>query len=129
MHMPSTRKYIDSHKLNTKHQIVTVKIDVIEYKEDGIFYIYSPALDLVGYGNTLSEARLSWDVVLDEYLDFTSRKNSLIENLLTRGWKIKARQAPTPPTFSWLVQKDGNLTEMINKHDYKKKSRPIHLPF
>ncbi|MEX6686594.1 hypothetical protein QTN47_03760 [Danxiaibacter flavus] len=127
--MPSTGKYIDSYKLSNQHQVVTVKIDVIEYKEDGIFYVYSPALDLVGYCNTLSDARRSWDVVLDEYLHFTANNNSLIEDLQKRGWKIKARHAPMPPTFSWLVQKDDNLTEMINKHDYKKKSKPIHLTF
>jgi len=36
---------------------VNVKLSLIEFEEDGLHFVYSPALDLTGYGKTEESAR------------------------------------------------------------------------
>ena len=49
---------------------ITLKLNVILFKKDGIFIANCPALDLLGYGKTESEAKKSFEVVWDEFLTY-----------------------------------------------------------
>lgn len=46
------------------------RISVILYKEDNIYYAYCEALDIIGYGNDEDEARQSFEIILDEILNY-----------------------------------------------------------
>jgi predicted RNase H-like HicB family nuclease len=107
---------------------IEVKVDLIEYEEDGIYYVYSPAFDLIGYGTTAQEARNSWEVVLEEYFSYTLNKHTLVKDLETRGWKIKNRTKFTTPTLSWMLQNNDQLTDIYNNHNFKKVTQPITVP-
>lgn len=43
--------------------------------------LHIPVLDLSGYGNSEKEAIGSLQIVLDNYLDYTIKKNTLIQDL------------------------------------------------
>jgi hypothetical protein len=117
------------NKGNSQDVTVKVNLDMIEYLEEGIFYSYSPALDLVGYGHSESEARQSWELVLEEYLKYTLNKNTLIKDLESRGWRVaRNKKTFTPPTFSWMLQNNSDLTSVYDKHDFHKTSRPVSIP-
>jgi len=108
---------------------IECKVDVIMYEEEDIHYVYTPALDLMGYGKTADEALRSWEVVLEEYLAYTSNKNTLVKDLENHGWKIKkSLNQFQPPAFSWLLQNNEQLSEMYNNRDFLKTSRVITVP-
>jgi GTP-binding protein EngB required for normal cell division len=108
---------------------IEAHIDIIEYENEGICYAYSPALDLIGYGYSQEEARQSWETVLEEYFTYTLNKNTLMEDLQKMGWNIKKdKEHFTPPSFSWLLQNNHELTEVYDKYNFKKTSRPIQIP-
>jgi len=111
------------------HQNTNVGVDLIEYSDKGIYYVYSPALDLIGYGKTEKESRDSWEVVLQEYLSYTINKNTLIRDLESRGWKVKRNGLEfMPPTFSWMLENIEELGTVYNTHDFRKRSQSVALP-
>lgn len=113
------------------HQKIDVRMDLLEYNEDDTFYVYSPALDLVGYGFTAQEARNSWETILAEYFRYTLNKKTLTEDLENRGWEIKNKAKAmrfTPPTLSWMLERNEGLTNIYNNHDFHKVSRQIKVP-
>ncbi len=114
-------------KLFSKTRQVEVRVDLIEYQEDGIHYVFSPALDLVGYGETPKKARESWETVLSEYFRYAMNKNTLEEDLRSRGWK-QNKNDYQPPAFDWLLLHNQDLSEVYNKHDFRKVSSPIKVP-
>lgn len=57
-------------------------------KEEGINYIYSPALDLTGYGKNVKEAKESFEVTLKEFIDYTDNKKTIFDELEHLGWLV-----------------------------------------
>ena len=50
--------------------VVEAKLDVYIYKNDGFQIAYSPALDLMGYGKTIKDAKASFEVVIEDFFGF-----------------------------------------------------------
>lgn len=107
---------------------IEVKVDLIEYEENSIYYVYSPAFDLVGYGKTAVEARESWQIVLEEYFSYTLNKKTLIKDLESRGWKIKKKKEFTSPSFTWMLQNNDQLSDIYNNHNFQKITKPVLVP-
>ena len=51
-------------------------LDTITFKEGDVHIIYSPSLDISGYGYTESEAKRSFEIAYSEYLRFSEEKDS-----------------------------------------------------
>ncbi len=66
---------------------VEIGLSLLAYLDEGLHVIFSPALDLFGYGNTEKEARASFDETLEEFLRYTTNKGTLQAELLRLGWK------------------------------------------
>lgn len=108
---------------------VEVQVDLIEFDEEGIHYVYSPAFDLIGYGKTGEEARGSWQLILEEYFCYALNKNTLIEDLQNHGWALeKKKNYFTPPTLGWMLQNNEQMAEVYNKHNFTKTTQPIAVP-
>ncbi len=45
--------------------------------ENQVHFVHSPDLDVTGYGNTFEEARRSFDLVLNDFIDYTQKKGTL----------------------------------------------------
>ena len=114
--------------INSKqHKQIEVYVDLIEYLEDAVYFVYSPALDLVGYGKTHGEARQSWETVLEEYVSYTMNKNTLIKDLQSRGWSVKGKKVKSP-SLTWMLENNSDLSNVYNKHDFSKRRQPVSLP-
>lgn len=107
---------------------IEVKVDLIEYEENGIYYVYSPAFDLVGYGKTAIKARESWQIVLEEYFSYTLNKKTLIKDLESRGWTIKKKRQFTSPSLTWMLQNNDQLSDIYNNHNFQKITKPVLVP-
>lgn len=88
-----------------------INLMIVLFQEDSVYFAYSPELDLNGYGKTAAEAKISFDVVLREYLDYTTSNGTLHEDLLKLGWQIATR--PIPPSFDDLLKKNLDFAQRM----------------
>jgi len=99
-----------------------VGLSLIEFNEDNVTIIYSPALDLSGYGNSEEEAKNSFSESLHEFFRYTHNKNTLDKVLLDLGWSIKGtKKNPkfNPPLDSDLVTSNSLYNDIVNNKSYK----------
>ncbi len=99
-----------------------VGLSLIEFSEDKVIIIYSPALDLSGYGHSEEEAKNSFTASLHEFFKYTHNKNTLDKVLLDLGWTIKGtKKNPkfNPPLDSDLVSSNSLYNEIVNNKSYK----------
>lgn len=83
---------MESIQINDSDQTTKVNLLLIQYQDEkDIFYVYSPQLDLNGYGNTQKEAMDHFNVALDNLLDYCAENNTLSRVLKDLGWKNKNR--------------------------------------
>ncbi len=73
---------------------IKVDLQVLFFEEDNIHFAYMPSFDLTGYGNTVEECKESLTVVVDEFLRYTLKKNTLFIEMQRLGWKIKSKKNP-----------------------------------
>lgn len=88
--------------------------------------IYSPALDLSGYGYDQSEAKNSFTEALHVYFKYTSNKKTLSTVLKDLGWNIKGpKKKPKfyPPKESDLISLNPVYNEIVNSNRSYKVSR------
>ena len=107
---------------------VDSQLDVMFYEEDGITYAYAPALDLVGYGNNLDEAKASFEIVIEEYFKFTTENNTLEADLRSHGWAVKEEESYNSPRFVDILKKNKQLQNVVN-NDYSKVSEQFSYSF
>ena len=108
--------------------VKAMKLSLIVFKDDNIYNIYCPALNLCGCGYTENEAHESFNIVLDEYIKYTTENKTLIADLKSLGWKIKENgKKLIPPKMSELLQINNDLDDIFNKYDFNKYSIPIKM--
>src|SRR5690606_9995731 len=95
-----------SGKLVNGGSKIKTDLSLISFVEEGTHIIYSPALDLSGYGNSEEEAKESFQVVLQEFLSYCMNKKTLYTELERLGWSIKRNKKHpriTSPELSNLL--------------------------
>ncbi len=76
----------------TGSKAVKVQLTIYSWSEDNVHFVYSPALDISGYGLTTGEAMESFTHVLGQTLDYMQKKNVLYDELERLGWLINRRK-------------------------------------
>jgi hypothetical protein len=76
-------------KFNSRRGSVEANLPVLFFEDNGVSIVHCPALDLSGYGKTEDEARRSFEVVLEEFFDYTLEKSTLAKVLNKLGWNSK----------------------------------------
>lgn len=99
-----------------------IRMDLLIFKEKNIHFVYAPALDLSGYGNTKKEAQASFLITLKAFLEYTSEKNTLVGELLKLGWKSANGNNFSPPYFDELLSKNPYLSEIVREKDFQKRN-------
>ncbi len=118
--------------LGFNDRIYHVGLSLIEFKEDGVTIIYSPALDLSGYGNSVVDAKNSFSEALNEFFRYTNNKKTLDEVLKKLGWTIKgSKKNPkfSPPKDSELVTLNPLYNEIVNEKVYKVSRENVEFTF
>ena len=108
--------------------IIEAKLDVLSYVEDGVFFVFAPALDLTGYGNSLEEAKTSFEITLQEYFKYTFENKTLDADLRKHGWVEKKEESFSSPSFTDILRKDKQLRDIVN-NDYTKVSEQFSYSF
>jgi len=93
--------------INRGDHLVNVELHILSFEEDGIFYVYSPALDLTGYGNSDDEAMKSFQTMLEEFVHYTENKKTVYKELERLGWTINAKKKRVHPPLEEQLLEDN----------------------
>jgi hypothetical protein len=107
---------------------VGVKVSLITFQEEGLFFMYSPALDLTGYGKTEEEAKSSYHLAMEEFLKYTTHKKTLFRELERLGWTISKMKKFSAPTLPELIKSRDYLVEIFTEKQYRKSDEMVSLP-
>lgn len=108
--------------LGFSNQKFHVGLSLVEFNEDDVTIIYSPALDLTGYGYSQDEAKKSFSETLHEFFRYTHNKKTLDTILKDLGWSVKgSKKNPkfSPPKDSDLVVSNALYNDIVNTKNYK----------
>lgn len=112
--------------IHIKDGAIDVCLDVLIKKDQNNVYIsYAPALDLSGCGNSLEEARRSFEIVLTEYLKYTLENGTLEQDLLEHKWK-KEENAFESPAF-WAIFRTNKAAQEMYAGDFSKSQERITI--
>ena len=121
--------------VNFKNSEAKVKANIvlISFKEEDNYIIYSPHLEVTGYGKTEDEAMQSFNHCLGVFLDYTTNKKTLHQELINLGWKLKKGSVKNPrkidaPSMGELVKHNAQLEELLNKQNITTTHKEVAIP-
>ncbi len=111
------------------HNHINFSLSVLFWKDGDQHFLFSPALDMTGYGRTVEEAKRSFNVQLDEFTAYTANKNTLLKELERLGWTVnkKKRRAKAPEYQEMLMDNEG-LRDLSSRADVKHDLAQVALP-
>ncbi len=109
------------------------ELSIYSFTDDGCRIIYSPALDVSGYGKNISEAKNSFEESLEEFVRYTTNKGTLLKELRKLGWIIKAHTSKIPkkitaPRLADQLLSNEYLANIFETKEFKKFSESVSLP-
>ena len=110
------------------HNWINVKLSLIEFEENGLHFVYSPALDLTGYGKTEEEAKESYNLAMEEFIKYTTNKETVYQELERLGWTISKKKKVKAPSLSALLQSRSYLEEIFTERDFRKTDESVSIP-
>lgn len=117
--------------LDNKH-LHQVNLSLFSFEDDGSKIVYSPALDLSGYGNTEKEAKASFEEALKEFLRYTTHKGTFTKELKRLGWEVGVRLKKSKPAkapdLAHMLQTNDYLARIFETKNFKKFNEAIELP-
>jgi hypothetical protein len=123
------KKAIFKGSWRSSSDLVKVRLPVIMFTEDETQIFYCPAVEVSGYGKTEQEARESFEISLDQFLEYTIYKNTLSDELKKLGWKIRGKHKPAfPPSMQQLLENNDNFNRIFNNHSFKKVDEQFEIP-
>ena len=89
---------------------INIKVPLIVFKEEdeGIWYAHCPVLDITGYGKTQDEAKNSFEIVLEETVEYMITHGTLHDELRRLGWSRSEEHQLVPPDMGMLLKKEEN---------------------
>ena len=114
-------QYIFEGKYQNQSTSVKVKLLLIHFEDEKkIHFIYSPHLDLTGYGNNFEEARKSFEIVFEDFVDYTLKKKTLGTVLSGLGWELKGPfkkpKRVIAPSITSVIKNNKYVSEIFDKY-------------
>lgn len=109
-----------------------VGLSLIEFQEDDVIIIYSPALDLTGYGYSQEEAKKSFSETLHEFFRYTNNKKTIDKVLKGLGWSVRgSKKKPkfNPPKDSDLIHTNPLYNDIVNNKNYRVSREDVEFAF
>ena len=112
--------------------VFQVGLSLIEFNENDVTIVYSPALNISGYGYNSDEAKNSFNIALHEFFQYTNNKKTFDKVLRELGWTIKgSKKKPKmeAPLNSDLIAKNPLYNDIINSKNYKVYKEDVEFVF
>ena len=108
---------------------IEVNLALLEFMEDDNFIIYSPALDVSGYGKTKAEALKSFEIGLEEFFSYTIEKGTFEKELIRLGWEFdRQRTKFKQPYFDELLRNREYLSQVVREKEFSKINSKYKIP-
>ena len=111
---------------------VNANIPVIEFKEENVYYLYTPALDVYGYGYTKTEAKDSFEICIEEFFKYTIENGTLVKVLTEDlGWKItetETKPVLTSPDFFKSLKRSEDVYKSLSTLAFQKFNKIVKIP-
>lgn len=127
----------ENHHINVdfKNSEAKLKANIVlfSFKEEDNYIVYSPHLDVTGYGLDEKEAMDSFNHCLAVFLDYTVNKKTLHEELIHLGWELKKGTSKQPkkinaPSWGDLIKNNASLEDLLNKHNLTTTQKEVAIP-
>jgi hypothetical protein len=112
---------------------VKVNLLLIHFKdESNIHFIYSPHLDLTGYGKNLKDAKHSFEIVFEDFIDYTLKKKTLGKILSNLGWELKGTlkrpRKILAPSITSVISQNKYVSEIFDKYPVNTFHQEVGIP-
>jgi hypothetical protein len=128
----SQSQHINVNFKNT-NGAVNATIILIDFKEGANYIVYSPHLEVTGYGITPQDAVESFNISLRAFFEYTLNKKTLHKVLTSIGWVLKKGSEKkalkiTAPSISELIKHNTLLEEILNKQNITTTQKQVAIP-
>ena len=107
---------------------INLVLNLYLWEENSIHYVYSPSLDVTGYGSTEVEAKKSFEITLDEFVKYTHNKNTIFEELEHLGWSVnKKKRRIHAPDLEELLSDNESFRNIYEQGNAKTETKNIEL--
>jgi hypothetical protein len=107
---------------------IDVSLELYIWEEDSDHYVYAPALDLIGSGDSEEEGKESFQIVLEEYVKYTYNKSTLFDDLEEQGWYVnRKKKRVQAPTAEELEEDRETLKDVLKSGNYHKENQSVAL--
>lgn len=112
---------------------VRVNILLVHFvDEGGVHFIYSPHLDLTGYGNEEESAKESFKIVFEDFVDYTLKKKTIGKVLTNLGWELKGTlkrpKKVLAPSITSIISDNDYVSEIFDKYPVNTYHEEVGLP-
>lgn len=117
----------NSNKIISRDGNIKVTLDVYLFMDGDAYIAYSPALDLSGYGMNEAEAKDSFSIVMEEYINYGLSHKTLVKDLRDHGWKIKSlkQRKMSAPSFDMMLKTNETFKDILQNKEYRKVLEPF----
>jgi len=126
-------QYIFEGDYKNKSGNVKVKLLLFHFQDENkVHFIYSPHIDLTGYGKNITEAKESFNIVFEDFVDYTLKKKTLGEVLSSLGWELKG-SAKKPkkvlaPSITSVIKENRYVSEIFDKYPVNTYHQEVGIP-
>jgi len=126
-------QYIFKKGIRKDSNLINIRLFLIHFKDENrVNFIYSPHLDLTGYGNNLSEAKASFEIVFDDFIDYTLKKKTIGKVLTKLGWQLqgslKNPKKVIAPSITTVIGDNDFVSDIFNKYSTKTFHEEVGIP-
>lgn len=125
--------YIFEGKYQDRSASVKVRLLLVHFQDENkVHFIYSPHLDLTGYGDNLAEAKKSFEIVFEDFVDYTLKKKTLAKVLTGLGWELKGTEKHPKkviaPSITSVINDNKYVSDIFDKYPVNTYHKEVGLP-
>jgi hypothetical protein len=125
--------YIFEGKYQNLEAGVKVRLILFSFEDESkVKFIYSPHLDLTGYGHTINEAKESFRIAFEDFVDYTLKKKTLAKLLTQLGWQLKGTSKRPKkliaPSITSVIHENKYVSEILDKYPVHTFHQEVGLP-
>ncbi|MEI6436047.1 MAG: hypothetical protein WCP32_14460 [Bacteroidota bacterium] len=126
-------RYIFEGQFQFRTNAIKVRLLLFYFEDENrVHFIYSPHLDLSGYGTDFESAKKSFEIVFEDFIDYTVRKKTLTRVLTKLGWQmgsgLKPRKRILAPSITSIIKDKGYVSDIFNRYSVTTYHQEVGIP-
>lgn len=113
---------------NRGKYIISIGLSLYIWEEENLTYVYSPALDITGYGYNESEAKESFETTLSEFVTYSHNKKTIFDELENLGWTVNRKKKRVhAPDLEELKSDNNTFRDLLKRSDIRNEQKDVEL--